>query len=157
MIILIFAAFLSLACFLGLLGKHIHKLTADITKLSHDMSLITSGDLTHKVSLIRDDELAVLAQDINDMRISVAKQIKAEAEAADQQHALVTSLSHDLRTPLTKSIGYLEILMHGSNGAQETAEYIQRAYRAMMQVKERSDQLLNQTVLTIIQMERWKK
>ena len=49
------------------------------------------------------------------------QQMKAEAEKANME--LVTAMSHDLRTPLTSLIGYLELLnMHRYEDEEQLAE-----------------------------------
>lgn len=137
------AAILSCLTSLLVLIPYVKKLVNDITQLSSDMNILASGNLEHKVSLSRHDELAILAQSINEMRISVSEQLKKESAAIKSNQELVTSLSHDLRTPLTKAIGYLEIIQHESDELPEKQqEYISRISKAIIQVKDRSDQLL---------------
>ncbi|MEA5015687.1 MAG: HAMP domain-containing sensor histidine kinase [Candidatus Limiplasma sp.] len=133
---------LAFSCFLAILLLALRKLTEDIARLSADMNVLTGGDLTHEIRSKRKDELGELARDIEAMRISVTEQMNKESEAVNANRELITALSHDLRTPLTKQIGYLEVIMAGDCMDEATLKsYIERIHHAAYQVKERSDQL----------------
>lgn len=61
------------------------------------------------------------------------------AETANKE--VLTSLSHDLRTPLASLLGYLEALHNGLVSAKEQEEYIKVAYRKAYNLKSFTDLL----------------
>jgi len=72
----------------------------------------------------------------------VLEQIARENEAVLANSRLITSLSHDLRTPLTKLTGYLEILRLGKYGSEEERQlYLTRALEKAEQMKQLSDEM----------------
>lgn len=68
------------------------------------------GDIESDILIEGDDELAHLGFHINELRQELARKQIIEEQQKSAQNSLLTSISHDLRTPLTTLIGYLEIL-----------------------------------------------
>ncbi len=106
------------------------------------MHVLEGGDLTHVVTVKGRDELGQLAASINDMRLTIMQQKEGEERATRASRELVASMSHDLRTPLTALIGYLELLYNKrcESPAQQdefTGRALQKAYR----IKSMTDEL----------------
>lgn len=53
---------------------------------------------------------AVICYKMNDIVYSYEKQLASLRKAAETNKQLMTSLSHDVRTPLTTLIGYLDAI-----------------------------------------------
>lgn len=63
-------------------------------------------------------------------------------QAQQQRYELVTSLSHDLRTPLTAQLGYLELLAeHRYQTPQQHDDYLNKCVRSCQSVIELSNGL----------------
>ena len=75
--------------------------------LRDDLRLLEAGDLDHEVTVSGNDELSQIGEGINNLRRNVLHKIQTERDAITANHELITAMSHDLRTPLTKQIGYL--------------------------------------------------
>jgi K+-sensing histidine kinase KdpD len=76
------------------------------------------------------------------MRVAVSHQMENEKKALQANNSLVTALSHDLRTPLTTQMGYLEILKeHHYSSPEEMDKYVNTALETCTQIKEMSDRL----------------
>ena len=56
------------------------------------------------------DELSELARGIDQMRRSIIKHQEVEQQIRKANAELITSMSHDLRTPLTSLLAFLEII-----------------------------------------------
>lgn len=143
--VILLASFIVAAlCFLLVLLPFVRRVISDIKRLSHDMEALTGGDLQHPVSLRRRDELGELAKDIDDMRRSVIYRMAREAEAVKANQDLITALSHDLRTPLTKQMGYLELAIQGKCGDEAALkDCLEKAYRASGQLQSLSNELFS--------------
>jgi signal transduction histidine kinase len=103
---------------------------------------LAGGDLSYKIPIKGNDEISNVADNINSMSIAIARQIENEKKALQANNSLVTALSHDLRTPLTTQLGYLEILKeHHYSSQEEMDKYINTALDTCYQIKEMSDRL----------------
>ena len=82
------------------------------------------------------------------MRLSLLALVENEAKIREDSEQLVASLSHDIRTPLTKLTGYLEILIHkkAQPGVDETV-YLEKAAEKARQLKALTDELFEKFVL----------
>lgn len=121
-----------------LVRKKIHYI-ADITEGIH---IFEHGDLTYEIPIRGRDELSDVAGSLNSMKDALRIQMENEKEALMANSELVTALSHDLRTPLTTQMGYLEILKdHHYTTKEEHDAYIERAFHTCTQIKEMSDRL----------------
>lgn len=78
--------------------------------LNQSIRVLEGGQLDYKVPVQGTDELAQMARSLNEMSASLKQQMEQVQQAQTQRYDLITSLSHDLRTPLTAQLGYLELL-----------------------------------------------
>ncbi len=97
--------------YLGVTALFFRKKAEIMTHLVSDMRVLSAGDLNHAISVQGADELAALALAIDQFRLSILREKQTESSKEDANAALITELSHDLRTPLTSLIGYLEVSM----------------------------------------------
>lgn len=81
-----------------------------ITKLSTAIQNISEGDLNTTVEVVGDDEFSAMAANLNKMVEDIRRLMDKEREAERTKNELITNIAHDLRTPLTSIIGYLELL-----------------------------------------------
>ena len=76
---------------------------------------VKSGNLTHKISVKEDEngpktDLDRLASDINHISEATNAAVQNEIKNQRLKTDLISNVSHDLRTPLTSMISYLDIL-----------------------------------------------
>ena len=81
-----------------------------IIRLSDEVNRIRAGEMDLEIEKGEQDEIGALATDIDLMRESVLTRMNNERAAQDANNQLITSMSHDIRTPLTSLIGYLDII-----------------------------------------------
>jgi signal transduction histidine kinase len=74
------------------------------------------------------------------MRISMLASLEKEKEALNANAELITSMSHDIRTPLTVLLGYLDI-MKTLNSDEKIKDYIQASEATALKLKELSDDM----------------
>ncbi|NNJ32924.1 HAMP domain-containing histidine kinase [Bacteroides xylanolyticus] len=100
-----------------------------IGRISDAMQRISEGDLNITVDLEGDDEFSVMAASLNKMVGDLKDLMDKEREAERTKNELITNIAHDLRTPLTSIIGYLELLSKDGVIDQELQKkYIGIAY-----------------------------
>ena len=83
---------------------------AYIGKISDAVRDISEGDLNTTIEVVGDDEFSAMAANLNKMVEEIRQLMDKEREAELTKNELITNVAHDLRTPLTSIIGYLEIL-----------------------------------------------
>lgn len=138
----ILALVLAALCFLLVVLPCFYRLLRRLTRLSRELELVTAGDLEHRIAVAGRDELSDLGDNIERLRLSVLERIRREQAAVQTNRALVTSLSHDLRTPLTKQIGYLEILQRRMYQSEEERQgYQEQVWKKALQMKDLSDRI----------------
>lgn len=81
-----------------------------IGRISDAMQNISEGDLNTTIEVIGDDEFSSMAENLNKMAADIRRLMDKEREAERTKNELITNVAHDLRTPLTSIIGYLELL-----------------------------------------------
>lgn len=81
-----------------------------ITRLSTAIRNISEGDLNTMVEVEGDDEFSAMAANLNKMVEDIRELMDKERESERTKNELITNVAHDLRTPLTSIIGYLELL-----------------------------------------------
>ena len=120
-----------------------------ITQLSREIGILEGGDLKYQVTVKGKDELAVLARGIDDMRKSFAYQVEQEAHLTKANRRMITEMSHDLRTPLTSMMIYMEILKnHRYHDEAQMEEYIDRIDRKMHQLKQLSEHIFEYSLVS---------
>lgn len=113
-----------------------------LIRLRDELEHLKAGDLEQEVTVQGKDELSQIADGMNSMRRNVLGKIQAEKEAITANHELITAMSHDLRTPLTRQIGYLEILhLKKYREEAELNEYIEKARNNAFIMKDTTDKL----------------
>ena len=110
--------------------------------LEQSIRVLEGGQLDYRVPVRGTDELAQMAQSLNEMSASLKQQMEQVQQAQQQRYELVTSLSHDLRTPLTAQLGYLELLAeHRYQTPQQHDDYLNKCVRSCQNVIELSNGL----------------
>ncbi len=102
-----------------------------ISRISDAMQSISQGDLNITVDIEGDDEFSVMAASLNKMVEDLRGLMDKEREAERTKNELITNIAHDLRTPLTSIIGYLELL----SGETKLDPEVQKKYIGIAYVK----------------------
>lgn len=128
--------------FVLLLFLLIHRKIRYINLLDQELRILGSGNLEYPMTMRGNDELTGLAEGIESLKNGILEQqfMKDEAEKANAE--LVTAMSHDLRTPLTSLIGYLELLtMQRYTDEAQMQSYLRHCREKAFQLKRMSDRL----------------
>ncbi len=126
---------------LVILLLYITRVTFRIGKLGTTVNYVASGDTERKISINGKDEIAELADNVESMRSTMVENYKREKEALDSNTELITSMSHDIRTPLTVLLGYIDVMRQNSEGNEQMQEYIKAAESTAMRLKKLSDDM----------------
>lgn len=123
---IILSLLVSFSFYLIILQSFIHKRIQSIQNLQEDVFALAIGDWNHEITVSDKDEIGRLAQDLNQMRIAFLQTMDNEQQARVANKELISSLSHDLRTPLTTLKGYLEIMNLKRDNIKFRDQYLQK-------------------------------
>lgn len=130
--------------FLLLLLLLVHPKLRYISILREELKLLEGGDLSYAMTVRGTDELAELARGIDAMRISILARQAGEAAAQQANRELIRALSHDLRTPLTSLIGYLELINRGQyEDPAQLEHFLKSSQEKAERIRELSDKLFS--------------
>lgn len=133
-----------------------------IRKLRRSIQQVTSGNYGVQCEVEYDDELGSLAANINVLsKTLLAKEkeseklkekeraaLDIERNAERQKNELITNVAHDLRTPLTTIVGYLELIKDDTALSKEDVhKYSGIAYEKSIRLQEMMDVLFEFTKL----------
>ncbi len=100
-----------------------------LEKIAGGISVISAGDFNARIDIDNDDEFGFIASKLNQMAKDIEQIIENEHKSEYTKNELITSVAHDLRTPLTSIIGYLELVSDKEKLTPDTKQhYIEIAY-----------------------------
>jgi signal transduction histidine kinase len=104
------------------------------------LARVREGDLQHKITVTGSGELAKLAEDINRMTEGLNKAVANELKSERLKTELITNVSHDIRTPLTSIITYVDLLK-GEKDPDQAAKYLEVIDQKSQRLKILTDDL----------------
>ncbi|MFJ7647375.1 sensor histidine kinase [Lysinibacillus sp. NPDC097279] len=117
--------------------------------ISETVQHIASGQLGQTIEIKGKDELSQLAHNINYMSKELEHKFIHERQIEKEKNELITNISHDLRTPLTSIIGYLNLIKDGQYKNQEQLqEFFETLYSKSQRLKLLIDELFEFTRLS---------
>lgn len=142
---------LMLCIFLGIMSLYFLKLTGPSFRYFQDIhnniTQISHGDLSLRIPVKSHDELGDLADVLNEMTRQINDLIYNEKQMSEVQNQLVTNVSHDLRTPLTSILGYLDLLKSEIHDEKLREHYLNIIDNKSQHLKQLIDQLFEYTKL----------
>lgn len=113
-----------------------------ISRLADDVSIVSAGDMKHTVrSDDVQDELSKLSENVEQMRSSLIDTLDGERKVLEMNRDLITSMSHDIRTPLTVLLGYLDVMKLHTDKGSEMEKYIAASEATAVRLKNLSDDM----------------
>ena len=114
-----------------------------ISEISDALEDIKNGNGNRRILAETHELAAPLAYVLNDIILSYENRLSAYRQTEETNRQLMTSLSHDVRTPLTTLIGYLDAAHKGIVDGKERDDYIETARRKAHDLKEYIDVLFD--------------
>lgn len=115
---------------------HIRKTRKQLHTISDILDEVLEGNLDRRLYANENDSTSDIAYKINEIVIHNKKQLLAQNKSEKAYKELVTSLSHDIRTPLTSLVGYLEALDRDLVNCNERDRYIKTAKNKALSLSE---------------------
>jgi signal transduction histidine kinase len=105
---------------------------------------IKDANLHHRLELGGKGEFGRLADNINSITDGLKKAVDSELKSERLKTELITNVSHDIRTPLTSIITYVDLLKNEQDPAK-TVEYIEVLEQKSKRLKILTDDLFEAT------------
>lgn len=115
----------------------IKRIETPLLILADGVHQISEGNLDAKIIYTKNDEFKPVCEAFNDMAYRLKTSIEEVQKSEQNRKELLTSISHDLRSPLTSVKAFVEGLIDGvANTPEAQAEYLQI-------IKQKTDEINN--------------
>ncbi len=136
----IISSVLAVLIFILVMWLYFFDITRRITQLGREVTAIADGEINRAITAHGEDEITRLCTDVEYMRTSMLENIEKERAALDANRELITAMSHDIRTPLTVLLGYLDIMKLNATD-EDMQQYIEISERTALRLKKMSDDM----------------
>ena len=146
-----FISFIGINLFMSYLFSK--RILTPISLLKKAAAEISRGDLNFEIIESGDGEIRELCADFEAMRLQLKDSIRMKMKYDDNRKMLVSSISHDLKTPITSIKGYVEGILDGvANTPEKTERYLKTIYSKSEQIDVMIDDLLLYSKLDLNQI-----
>ena len=128
--------------FILVLVRYIRVIIERIKRFESDVTIVSELDMSYEIVSEGSDEISKLSKNVETMRRTMLDHIKNEHEAREANTELITSISHDIRTPLTVLMGYIEMMKERGADDDVMKSYIEATENTAMLLKQLSDDML---------------
>ena len=122
-ILVIFWIAAAIAC-ICLYIKRFRKTVEDVGEIVDQVSVMKSGNMDAKLNLPLDSDLYETAQDLNEIQEGFSVALEERMKSERMKIELITNVSHDIKTPLTSIISYVELLEKEEELPEHVKDYI---------------------------------
>lgn len=126
-----------LVCVFIFVPKWIKKYIA----LREGIEEIAAGNTDYKIKVEDNGELDRLQEKVNEISDSVALAVNEELKSRQMKVDLISNVSHDLRTPLTSMITYIDLLKNEGLDSENAPEYLRIIDEKTARLKKLTDDL----------------
>ena len=117
--------------------------TMNLRKLRMATQAIAAGDMEHQVDTARmPRDLKLQAEDLNNISVGLAGAVDEKMKSERFKAELITNVSHDLKTPLTSIINYVNLLKTTNQTDPTAQEYIEVLDRKSQRLKKLTEDLV---------------
>jgi len=121
------------------------KFVTYIKMISDGINQISQGNFDYKIEINNGDEFALIADKINEMAKNIKDIMENERRSECAKNELITSVAHDLRTPLTSILGYLDLVSSKELSEETQKKYIEIAYNKSLRLEKLIEDLFTYT------------
>jgi signal transduction histidine kinase len=121
--LLIAATFFMFPITIGVAAWFAFKKVKAFKALQEGVDRIKAGDLHHRIEVAGKGEFSKLASNINSISEGLEKAVEGELKSERLKTELITNVSHDIRTPLTSIITYVDLLKN-ERDPEKIDEYV---------------------------------
>ncbi|WP_240415493.1 HAMP domain-containing sensor histidine kinase [Paenibacillus periandrae] len=130
-----------LALYLLLVIPLILRFVVSLSALNQGARQLAAGNFDVAIPEKGQWMLSSLAQHLNHMRLTIQQSVEEQTKNERLKSELITNVSHDLKTPLTSIINYVDLLKKHSITSTETLPYIEVLEQKSLRLKTLIDDL----------------
>ncbi len=120
-----------------------------ICTINEEIHVLEGGDLSKEITIRGGDEVTMLAESVDEFRKSMRNQLKTIEELEKSNRMMSAEIAHDLRTPLTSLIMYLDFALGEIRGKEPQAEeYLTKAREKSVRLKNLVEENFSYTTMT---------
>ena len=114
----------------GLLVMWVYRsILSPLHRLREATQKIRDGNLDFTLDVGDDDEIGLLCQDFEEMRLRLKESAEEKVQYDKESKELISNISHDLKTPITAIKGYVEGIQDGvASSPEKLSKYIRTIY-----------------------------
>ena len=144
---LIITSICLLVTLIVLLYRHV-LLKSNIKRFSSYLDDVKHGKIDCPVTVSTfDKDIITLANEVN-AQIAIRKKLANDFDKNKQQlKNIISGISHDFRTPLTASLGYLEMIEKSGDLSEKQSAYLHIVIQKNLYLKELSDEFFDLTMV----------
>lgn len=131
---LLIALFVALLVILFLAAKLL-RVRGQLFLIEEALGDIKSGNLNRRMLTKRNDMTKKICYDINEIAMNSQTRLIRQKRSEQAYKRLMTSISHDVKTPLASLVGYLEAVERKMVTGEEKDEYVHVAYEKACYLK----------------------
>ena len=106
---------------------------------------ISAGDLNTNIDVKGDNEFSEIAASINKMAEEIRVLMESERHNEKSKNEMITNIAHDLRTPLTSILGYLDLINKRDLSEETKKEYLKIVYEKSKKLQDLIESLFSFT------------
>lgn len=91
-------------------NKQQKQLAEDLGRLTTQISAVHDGNDTAPLLFPQDSDLHAAARQLNEIERGISKAVEEQVKSERMKVELITNVSHDIKTPLTSIISYIDLL-----------------------------------------------
>lgn len=129
-------AFLFSLLIIAYLVLKLRRVREQLALIKDALTDIKAGNLNRRVLACENDMTKQICYDINEIAMSSQSRLIQQKQSEQAYKRLMTSLSHDVKTPLASLVGYLEAVESKMVTGAEQEEYIRVAAEKAHHLKE---------------------
>ncbi|RXM57319.1 sensor histidine kinase [Clostridium tetani] len=111
--------------YIYIVPRYIFKKTAMLNKIVKGTEEMVAGNLDYNIDENDKGILGKLAYNINNIKKGFKKSVESQVKSERLKSELITNVSHDLKTPLTSIINYVDLLKSEDLSKEDMNVYIQ--------------------------------
>ena len=96
----------------------------DLSKLVDQIERISNGELTATTDISQESAYYEYSQKLTNIGQGMKKALETQMKGERMKIDLITNVSHDLKTPLTSIIGYVDLLSKDETLSAESRDYV---------------------------------
>ena len=107
-------------------GRYLLNVVTSLSYLIKETKKISDGDLTHKINETEvTPSMRILSKYINNISDGLSNAVEEKLKSERLKTELITNVSHDIKTPLTSIINYVDLLKKEQLDNETAIQYIE--------------------------------